>query len=232
MGDTKISDLTGVTAVADTTQFISVQPGSGKRVNGSVIKTFLTPTYDMVVQAHRALGSAIIMQTLNYPLPICTSNSILNDGTIDLMGMELEADATLTGMMLYMVTQGDYTADNNNKVGLYSHSAGVLTLRASCANDGDLWKAADNTLIIKPFTTPYVAPAGIYYAALIHNFSSSVTAPRTASCVAFNAAQNDMDYPTGRRFYCFRGSQADLGATITMNGGVGAKSAAFWFAIY
>ena len=50
-------------------------------------------------------------------------------------------------MKFVQIAQGLYTATNENRIGLYSYSEGTITLVASTADNGDLWKGIANTLV-------------------------------------------------------------------------------------
>lgn len=101
----------------------------------------------------------------------------LVDGRVYFAAVDLPYAATLTGARFLMNQQGSYTADNNNRIGLYTYSAGTLTLVASSTNNGNLWKAAVNSLISEPFSSTYVAAASLYYVAFVYNNSAQTTAP-------------------------------------------------------
>lgn len=90
-----------------------------------------------------------------------------------------ESATDLTGIYWVQTVTGAYTADNNNKVGLYSVDGDSIRLIASSANDGDLWKAADSTFQYKAFSSAYSDPEpGVYYTAFIYCISGSTTAPQ------------------------------------------------------
>ena len=73
-----------------------------------------------------------------------------NNSRLTLIAIYLETPQTITGVKWYQGTLGSYTANNENRVGLYTVSGGTLTLVASCANDGNLWQTvASNTFWCK-----------------------------------------------------------------------------------
>lgn len=91
---------------------------------------------------------------------------------------------TLTGMKWFQSVQGSYTADNENRIGIYTINTSSLlaTLAASCADDGTLWKSASNTLVTKAFTSPLVVASGQFVLAVaLYNNSVQVTAPTIQS---------------------------------------------------
>lgn len=86
--------------------------------------------------------------------------------------------------------QGNYTADNENRVGVYSYNSATdtYTLVASIANNGDLWKASSGYQITAVLTTPYVTTANeILYVAELYNQSAQTTVP---SLVGANLTQS------------------------------------------
>lgn len=169
---------------------------------------------DDVVKAFRALGSGIKAQTVGMNLTNATIASTMQDSRNYLTAVYLSEATTITGVGFLMATQGDYTADNNNRVGLYSYSGGTLTLVASSANNGNLWKAAANTVVKEPFTTPYVAQPGIYFVGLLYNSSAQTTAPQIRR-VTNSPSTVDFDFTNSAKI---SGSVAptnnDLGASI------------------
>lgn len=100
------------------------------------------------------------------------------DNTLYMTLVHIPAKTTITGLKFEQATQGDTTADNENRIGLYSIDAAAdsLTLVASCADSGVLWEGAAG-IITKAFTTPYEANPGLYYAAGLLNWSAAATAP-------------------------------------------------------
>lgn len=104
----------------------------------------------------------------------------LTDRALVFTAVYLPFDATITGVGFVQVAQGDTTADQNNKVGLYTTSGGTLTLVASSANNGALWEGAANTVITEAFTGTYAATAGLYYIAYLYNQSAEAVAPTIA----------------------------------------------------
>ena len=93
-----------------------------------------------------------------------------------------EGATDLTGIYWAQTVTGDYTASNNNKVGLYSVDGDSIRLVASSANDGNLWKAADSTFQYKAFSAAYSNPEpGVYYTAFLYCRSAVSTAPQIGS---------------------------------------------------
>lgn len=136
--------------------------------------------------AFEALGSPIKAETVGQKLFYSNTSTALVDGQIKFTAVYLPAAATLTGIKVYVRVLGAYTGDNNNRIGLYSYSAGVLTLVASSANNATLWTSAANAVQTIPFSSTYSASAGIYFVGILYNNSAQTTAPSIASGVALN----------------------------------------------
>jgi hypothetical protein len=94
-----------------------------------------------------------------------------------MVAVYLDKKSTVTGIVVGMETAGNYTADNENRVGLYKVVGTTYTLVASSPNNGDLWKASAGRLNVA-FSTPYIADAGAYYIAFLLNYSAKVTTPQ------------------------------------------------------
>lgn len=140
------------------------------------------PSDDVVILGQQGLGSTVKSVGL-----ACrtwgniTLQTALTDGSIFLIAIYLPQSATITGVKWWQNVQGNYTADNENRVGLYSYSGGTLTLVASSTDDGNLWKGASASVQSKAFTTPYVASVGVYFIGLLYNSSAQPTPPQIGS---------------------------------------------------
>jgi len=127
------------------------------------------------------LGSTELFATHGLSRNSLNTNAVFTDGYVYYDAVYVEYDVTLTGIGFLQITQGSYTADNYNGVGLYSYNgSGTWTLVASSTDDGNIWKGAANTIQKKAFTTPYAATTGIYLVASMYNSSAQTTAPSIA----------------------------------------------------
>lgn len=101
-----------------------------------------------------------------------TNSAVMVDGTAVYQLVYIAEPATITGVKWYMTVQGDYVADNNNYIGLYSISGTTYTQVAISANNGNLWKASVGS-VTTAFSAPYTAAAGFYYIAVLWNTSDA-----------------------------------------------------------
>lgn len=179
-----------------------------------------------------ALGSPSILQTFNFPSVYCNTSSSFTDGQIRWIALDyLTTARSLTGVSVYCRTAGSYTGDNNNRVGLYSYSAGTLTLVASSTNNATLWTGAANTYLSVPFSTPYSAAPGMYFVALIYNNSAQTTAPAVASGTAlFNANMASVGFTNSAKLYG-TSNGTDLPASIAMSS-ITATTVPTWVTVY
>lgn len=159
---------------------------TSRNINGVAFNGSADITVDNDLLAYAALGSPILCQTVNQRLEYSNTSTALVDGQIKYEAIYLPKAATLTGLKVYVRVLGNYTGDNNNRVGLYSYSGGTLTLVASSTNSGTLWTSAANAIQTIPFSSTYNASAGLYFAAFLYNNSAQTTAPALASGVALN----------------------------------------------
>lgn len=179
---------------------------NGRAISGSIITLgagdFVGWTYDLASDrwfpygfsaqkdidlfAYQALGSPIVTETVAQKLQISNTSTPMVDNQIKYTAVFLPKAASLTGVKVYVRVLGVYTGDNNNRIGLYSYSAGVLTLVASSTNSSTLWTSAANAIQTIPFTTPYTATSNIYFVAFLYNQSAQTTAPSLASGVVLN----------------------------------------------
>lgn len=220
------------TATTTTGGFV---PATGTQI-GKFLKDDLTWSHENTsndLLAYTALGSPILSETVNQPLAFSNTSTALVDGQVKYEAVYLPKSATITGAKLYVRVLGSYTADNNNRVGLYTYLNGTITLVASSANNAALWTSAANAVQTIPFSSTYVASPGIYFVAFLYNNSAQVTAPALASGVALN------NLVMGSTVYGFTNSAklhgtsnaADLPSSIAMSS-ITSSIIPSWVAIY
>lgn len=184
------------------------------------------------VKAYQYGGSPILGESLNFPLFICNTAASLVDNTVRFMAVWLPSSATITGVRVYVRTLGNYTGDNNNKVGLYSYSGGTLTLVASSTNSSSLWTSAANAFQTIAFSSTYAAQPGLYFVALLYNQSAQTTAPALAGGTALNnVAMATMLGTNSIKFIGTLSGQNDLPSTQASSGITG-STASYWVALY
>jgi hypothetical protein len=159
-----------------------------------------------------------------------TATQTLVDGRQYMVPFYLPKAETITGVKFVQVTQGNYTADNNNRIGLYSVVAGVLTLQASCANNGDLWKSAGGIITVA-FDAPYAASAGVYYIGYLYNQSAQVTAPSIAAHLTLQANVSFLDMANSNALSCYIAT-ANLAASTTALSSFAVAASSAFFIIY
>lgn len=187
------------------------------------------------ILAYQLLGSVAVAETVGQKLMYSNTATALVDGQIKYTAICLPKYEQLDGVRVYVRTQGSYTGDNNNRVGLYSYnvSTGLLTLVASSANSATLWTSAANAGQTIAFSAPYHAAPGIYFVAFIYNNSAQTTAPALASGVALNnAAMGSTAYNFSNSAKLYGTSTgADLPSTINMSA-ITASLIPSWVAVY
>lgn len=189
--------------------------------------------FSNTINGLNALGSTIKATTIGMPyFPVSPYGNSIYDGGMALVAVYLDAPSTITGAKFLMNTQGNYTASDYNGVALFSVSGSTLTLVASSANDGDIWKAASGTIITKAFTTPYVAQPGLYYIGALYNNSAETTAPQLgATNTGFLFSINQGEFTNGRSITARTFPGAALPASFTITSG-DAENNTLWAAIY
>lgn len=205
-----------------TTEFMGRQNG------GSTILSNRNST----VLAYQALGSSIAAETVGLQLIEAQTSTALVDNTVRFCPVYLEKAKTLTGIKVYVRTQGSYTGDNNNRIGLYSYSGGTMTLVASSTNSATLWTSAANAFQTINFSSTYAAAPGIYFVGLLYNNSAQTTAPTLAGGIAFNnAAMLAMDFTNSAKLWGTLGARNDLPSSQAMSGVTG-NTASYWVELY
>jgi len=123
-----------------------------------------------------AMGSQIVAIPVGASSPFVMNKS-WSDLTAYWQAFYLPYPKTITGVKWLQRTQGDYTAEDYNVIGLYTVSGSTYTQVRVTANNGDLWKGGSYSLQTVAFPTPYQADAGLYYVAWTYNVSAGTTAP-------------------------------------------------------
>ena len=184
---------------------------------------------------YQALGSTILAETAGQKLQFANTSTVMVDNQIKYSALYLPKDASIAGIKVYVRVLGNYTGDNNNKVGLYSfnQSSGLLTLVASSNNSASLWTSAANAIQTIAFSAAYLASPGVYFTALLYNQSAQVAAPALASGVALNNAAmagTAFGFANSAKLYG-TSTGNDLPATIASSA-ITASTIPSWTAIY
>jgi hypothetical protein len=190
---------------------------------------------DTDVKLVQGLGSQIKAQT--FKSTEATTSTNFTSGTLRFVAVYLQKPQSITGVQIYISTAGSFTANNNNKVGLYTvnSSTGVITKVAESANDasGNIWKGSSGVSKKVAFTAPYNANAGVYYIAMLYNSSAQITAPALLSRVVFAQNVGLMDNPTFLSFsMTSNAAQTDLSSSYSTSVDIGATTANIWGSIY
>lgn len=188
---------------------------------GAVIEQ---PCDNPVINIMQGLGHNILFSGMNVGQNQLTTNMAHADSSQYMIAVFVDRPVTLTGVGFVIVTPGDYTSDNYNGIGLYSITVGTgdLNLVASSTDDGNIWKAAIG-YVTKAFTTPYVAPRGVYYISALYNQSAQVTAPVLAAGASMASANytgygfaNNLKMVARRTAQATQGSNFNASALITL----------------
>jgi len=222
MATKKISAMTVATTIADADLIPIVQGGTNKSSSFGLIRA----NADYTLKVLQGLGSVALAYTL--PPYVYVGTTSLVDTREYMVPIYLPKAATVTGVKFVQTTQGNYTGDQNNRVGLYSVAAGVLTLVASCANDANFWVNAAG-IVTKAFSVPYAAPAGVYYIGYLYNNSAQTAAPVLAGHAAYTVNMNILDLANDNKLVSYFDARTDLvPSTTTMAGTSNATIGAFF----
>ncbi len=149
-----------------------------------------------------------------------------SNGTLYFLKIYLPYAATITNLNFQVVTGGSGATVDAAYVGLCNSSG---TVEASSANrSGDSALTTSNSLWTAPLSSPYLAAAGTYYAALLVYMNSGGTNPSFAECGggrAGNAGQSAGAYPTSQL-----ATQTSIAGPYTLSSNA-ATSLWFWVAL-
>ncbi len=207
--------------------------GTGLSMSGTTLNSTSGTVGDPVLEILQALGSDIKAMTTGANPVLAQTAFTPTDARVQFSAVWLPEDATLTGVSFLTRVQGNFTGDNNNKIGLYSYSGGTLTRVAQSANDENIWKSAAGTWTEVPFSSTYAATAGLYFVASLYNQSAQTTAPVIAGMAAFSfVGSSSLDLTNSAKIACFLNSQTDLPSSQAMSGLTGISAAHPFFCVY
>ena len=165
-----------------------------------------------------ALGSQFIGFPVIAPNFMVTGSNTIGSGTLEFSAYYITNPQTVTGIKFFQGTQGVYTANNYNGVGLYSYSGGTLTLVASSTNDGNIWKGTSQTWQTKAFSSPYNASAGIYFVSFLYSSSAVTTAPAIGQTQALATGSSAFDFTNSAKISANITGQTALPSSQAMSG--------------
>jgi hypothetical protein len=219
---------------ADTATYPTITELSYVKGVTSSIQTQLNSVVheDPVILAYQALGSTIKANAVGLSFNRLTLALTLADQNEMYVAVYLPIPQTVSGVKWYQGSQGVYTANNYNGVGLYSYSGGTMTLVASSTDDGNIWKAASNTVTSKAFSSTYAAAAGIYFIGALWCRSAVTTAPSIYGAASTaTLAAGAIDFTNSAKLYSTKAAGTSLPATRLQSATTGTNSQLF-FALY
>ena len=222
-------------------------PVTGTGTSGSLTKFSGTSTVqnatvdvdylqqDMSLVALQAMGSSIKGYTIGNPNPSLIASAVsMTNQAVWFTAVYIPKSVTITGVRWWQTTNGSFTANNYNGVGLYSISSGTLTLVASSTNDGNCWQQGTQWQS-KAFSSTYAASAGVYYIAAMYSQSAVTTAPQlghVGSASGTYNATSTFDLTNSQKTNgSLGGSNTSLPSTQALSG-VSAISYKFGFYLY
>lgn len=150
-----------------------------------------------------------------------SASAPLADGDLRLTAVLVPDAAICTGAVFYIETAGVFTADNENRFGLYelNEAATSLNLIASRANDGtgSIYKSAG--LWFYAFASAVYVEPGIFYLGFLRNSSAVTTNPKMAARTAFTSLlTNPFNSRTTELRAGSLSAQTALPASVTLSG--------------
>jgi hypothetical protein len=190
-----------------------------------------TKTSDWYVTlGQQAMGSTIKSICLIAPT-MGMANTIIGmtSQQVRFVAVYLPQAATLTGVKWIQQTNGSYTANNYNGVGLYTYSGGTLTLVASSTNDGACWSQGGSAMNSKAFSSTYSASAGLYFIGAMYSSSAQTTAPSLIGVPTLINAAMSMDLTNSAKLSGQISTQTALPTPQAMSGVLlNGNGFAFW----
>jgi hypothetical protein len=179
------------------------------------------------------LATLTSAQPLSVPFNLASASGLppmsganLADGVL-LAGLWYLPAGTYTGIQYALSVQGNFTADNNNRIGIYTVAGTTATLAKSTADNANLWKAAANTLTTENLSSNFVSTGEFVFVACLYNTSAQTTAPQLYGYSAYAAQTGGRDslfygiaspvVGSSKAIAFTKAAQADLPATIDLS---------------
>lgn len=204
----------------------------------SYIRRYYDTLLDPDVQIMRRLGSNVLAMT--FPPEMITSVTNPVDQRIHIGRIFVSRPMLATGLALYFSSNGNYTANFNNKVALYRYdriTPGNYIRVAQSANTPTLFSAG--SLIHGADFTAQVAltPENLYFGAFLYCRSAEVTPPGLgvrAPGVGVGIAT--MNYPSQGKSWATLSAKTDMLLSLPTTdigaGALAATSSMPWMAVY
>lgn len=219
--------LTGSTGVTQTASDNSTKLATTAMVQSAIVAN----TADYWIPIQKAMGSIILAQS--FPAINIVTTPGLGSQSMIFQAIYLNKAQTLTGVKWYQATAFAGTGNQYNGFGLYSYSAGTLTLVASSTNDANIWKQTSNTYGTKAFSGTYSAAAGIYFIGILYCSSAVTTSPQWGGGnTALSGAQTALDFTNSVAFVSSLSTVTALPTTQAASGLAATVTAMRWIALY
>lgn len=181
--------------------------GGGDSVAGGCAELVLGSQASAAANPVRAFSVDVNNATL-------TVNGLV-DGVLRLTGLVIPEDFVATGFTWLQDQQGAYTADNENRLGVYTSDGTDLTLVQSSVNDGNVWKAAVGQASKAASGTEAYTAGQLVWIGTLFNNSAVPTAPNLVCGPApYSATAQKMGLGTNEAWNAYLGGQATLPSTI------------------
>ena len=208
---------------AGTDGFAQVSDGSGNT-------RFAVPDNDWDA-IRKGLGSAVLWET-PWKMYNMSAQFTMVDNAALYVPVYIRKTTTITGVKWYQHQAGAYTNDNTNQVGLFTYSAGTITLVASSTDDGTIWKTTGQTFGTKAFSSTYSAAPGLYFIGILYNNSAQTTAPIIGAIANLaSVGGSNGDFTNSARFTNSKGSTNALPSTLALSTATTAQTMP-WLALY
>lgn len=133
---------------------------------------------DYSLKLYNLAGSVIRANPLAGNIANLSTALALADQSFRTFLLYVPVSFTATGFKWWQGVQGSYTSNNYNGIGLFSLSAGTMTLIASSTDDGTIWKAAQGWASKAFSSTIALTGQTLYVGALLYCRSAETTAPQ------------------------------------------------------
>lgn len=225
------SDLTTIASLTATTDsFMQSKSSAWAARTINQVKGDLGVDYLERVAIQRALGLSIVAESCDKA--ILNGSFTLISGTVYFIPIYLPMAATLNGVKFFKFSIGNYTATSlNNRIGLYTVSAGTLSIVASTTDDNNLWQQGNDTIDGKAFTSTYAAAAGVYWIGFLWRNATVSSSPALRSGGNLSNSMLTAGFTNSGHYQGSLASQTDIPSSQVMSG-LGNFTSTVWFALY
>lgn len=232
-----VQQLAGTTEIDDASALALSNALDSNNGNFILIEDFIARLrdrgmgdYAAGVAIQRALGLSLIAESCDKV--ILNTTMTMTASRFYAIPIYVPIKTTITGVRWFKHGIGSYVATSkNNKVGLYSYSAGTLTLIKASTDSNNVWQQGNDTIDSVALSSTQAVNRGVYWIGFLWRNDSVTTAPSLKSGGNLSASMVSAGFTNSGKLAAYIDAQTDLPASIAMSTMTSLINT-LWFGLY